>query len=745
MEMRWLFVLLIGGSLWAEDKILPGHSHQGESFNEGPRQAGVLLGGTGKVDFPVSSKWDKGQAFFNQGMGQLHGFWYYEAERSFRQLAARDPECAMAYWGMAEANWENEKRAKEFIKKAEALMLKASPREQLYIKASVNYRDGEPKELKQRAQEYLLDLENIIHTYPEDIEAKSLLALRLWQFSRKGLPITSREAVDALLQQVFAKEPNHPAHHYRIHLWDEAKAQRGLDSAAKLGQSAPSIAHMWHMPGHIYSKLQRYRDAEWHQEASARVDHRWMGQSYLMPDQIHNYAHNNEWLARNWIHLGKVQAALDMSLSLLANPRHPKWNSPKGRAQSYTYGRDRLMETLEKFEMWDEILRLSKTEWLAPGEDLLQQGKRLRVLALAQTEKKDRKALIQSEKELLKVKKQAEEKHAATGAEARKKAEGEGKKGKELDQIVKNAQRSQDSLIESLSKIQAEIRGYRAELEGDVTLAKKELEKGARPDWGKALVFLRLGDKSKALEVSKKAVKKGEVLPMAARVKILENAGTEDELRQAFKELQVLASDADLESIPLARLAPIASKLGLEKDWRLPAPVMTDIGVRPALASLGPVHWEPKSAENFTFPDESGKMRSLSDYQGKPVVVVFYLGFGCLHCAEQLNALAARRGDFEKANLPILAVSTDSPADLKKSHDNYKADGKRFPFHLVSDETLQSFREYGCYDDFEKKSLHGTFLINEKGQVLWADISAEPFMDMDFLLKEFPRLLNLHK
>ena len=70
-------------------------------------------------------------------------------------------------------------------------------------------------------------------------------------------------------------------------------------AAARLGQTAPGIAHMWHMPGHIYSKAKRYQDAIWHQQASARVDHAHMMKHFLLPDQIHNYAHNNEWLSRN--------------------------------------------------------------------------------------------------------------------------------------------------------------------------------------------------------------------------------------------------------------------------------------------------------------------------------------------------------------------------------------------------------------------------------------------------------------
>ncbi len=84
--------------------------------------------------------------------------------------------------------------------------------------------------------------------------------------------------------EVLAVQPMYPAHHYVIHLWDGKNPRRLLPSAQVCGQSAPGIAHMWHMPGHIYSRLKRYHDAVWYQEASARVDHTHMTRSLVLPD-----------------------------------------------------------------------------------------------------------------------------------------------------------------------------------------------------------------------------------------------------------------------------------------------------------------------------------------------------------------------------------------------------------------------------------------------------------------------------
>ena len=293
-----------GDDSTADQDRLAGHSYHGEAFNEGPRQAAYLMPGTGAVHFPVNSQQRNVQAYINQGVGQLHGFWYFEAERTFRQAAALDPDCAVAYWGMAMANANNRERAEKFSQQAMDHRQHASARVQRYIEALDKLLKS--KDAASGSDDYIDALEKIVYDYPDDIEAKAFIALHLWEGRDTGQKIRSHLAVDALIGEVLAVEPMHPVHHYRIHLWDYEKPERALTSAARCGQAAPSIAHMWHMPGHIYSRLKRYPDAVWQQEASARTDHAQMMRDHLLPDQIHNFAHNNEWLIRNLIFVGCI-------------------------------------------------------------------------------------------------------------------------------------------------------------------------------------------------------------------------------------------------------------------------------------------------------------------------------------------------------------------------------------------------------------------------------------------------------
>ena len=62
-----------------------------------------------------------------------------------------------------------------------------------------------------------------------------------------------------------------------------------------------------------------------------------------------------------------------------------------------------------------------------------------------------------------------------------------------------------------------------------------------------------------------------------------------------------------------------------------------------------------------------------------------------------------------------------------------------------TDRSMEVFRAWNAYDDFEKQPLHGTFIIDPAGRVLWQDIGADPFEDPDFVIEEGLRLLELHQ
>jgi peroxiredoxin len=722
-----------------------GHSVHGEVFNEGPRQAAWLMEGVGHIHFPVTIANDEAKQFFEQGVAQLHGFWYFESERSFRQTAELDPECAMAYWGMAMSNRSNKERAKGFIKEAMDRKDKASRREQLYIEAFdryINARSDNAEMKRKRAERYITDLDNLIQEFSDDIEAKAFLCEFFWSARRDGVKITSYVAIDAMIEDILEVEPLHSVHHYRIHLWDTKKPENALRSAALCGPSAPAIAHMWHMPGHIYSRLKRYHDAVYQQEASARVDHAHMMQDRVIPDQIHNFAHNNEWCIRNLISIGRVHDAVALSQNMMSMPRHPKYNH-LDKFGSFKYGRQRLLQVLKTYGMHEQLLVLSQTQWLQPlgreTEDLaLERAVGAAYASLGKTAEAGEVRARLNDKLTAKKKEQTK-----SGDDAEAKAKKDKKDEKAVAAARKSAEEKHRKIVKSLDQAVKEIDGRLAVTRGEFEEALKLLkEAGGVPVEFQVSLMTAAGKHDDAIKKIADHVRtnRNEVLPLATQVVTLWKADKKDDARKALETLRKISETIDIDIPAFAAVSPVAVEMGFDRDWRVPLETADDLAARPELDALGPFRWQPVSAPDWTLAGIDNQPVTLSQFRGKPVVLIFYLGFGCLHCAEQLQAFEPKIAEFHKAGYEVVAISTDKQKDLQRAWENLD---KPFSFPLVSDSELAIFREYRCFDDFEDQPLHGTFVIDAGGRIRWQDISYEPFMDPDYVLKEANRLLSL--
>jgi len=778
--MRFFFWLYLLGlsltfSVRAADETaatepLAGHSNHGEVFNEGPRQGAVLMGGTGAVHFQITTSKQEAQKFFNQGVGQLHGFWYFEAERTFRQVLKIDPECAMAYWGLAMANFKNKERATDFINKASEMDDKVSTREKAWIASLAKFYEKPKVDENKRRRDLVRDLEAIVYANPTDLEAKAFLLYQIYSNSKNkdGYKIPSNLVTDLLADSIIKKNPRHPCHHYRIHLWDSEKPAKAIDSAAQCGPAAPGIAHMWHMPGHIYSKLHRFADAAWQQEASARVDHAHQMRYGLIPDQIHNFAHNNEWLIRNLSFIGRYEDAIDLAKNMIELPRRPKFDS-KGKVwqhsgTSWAYGRLRLRDLLLEYEQWDTLLSLAETDYLKPGPDEIDEPEWQRLVGVASfmTGNPDRgREQLAALEAALKKKEAARDKAVA---DAEKKNRDAKKSDADIDKAKKSATDNFAKAITELSNQVNELKvcdlvfGSTEGMSDERKKAAIELiPKLKTVDRARqAEMYLVLGEVDEAIKKMAAEVggSKNQVVPRAQQTDILFGVGKNKEALDAFDELRKIAAHVDPDLPVVQRVEAHLKRVKASgesrladlnlADWRPPVGIADDIGERPSHDSLGPFRWSPQSAEDWTLTDGDGKKVSLGDYRGKPVLVIFYLGRGCVHCMEQLQAFSPMHAEYAAAGIPIVAIGTDSEAGLRETYAQTN-DGVKdpFPFPLLSDESLGVFRDYRAYDDFENMALHGTFLLDGQGRIRWQDISYTPFMNAGWLLDECQRLLAL--
>jgi len=226
----------------------------------------------GTVHFPVSCTADA-QKSFEKGVALLHSFWYEEAEKTFVEVEKQDPKCAMAYWGEAislwHQLWDQPKeatitRAEAELKKADAAKEKTE-RERDYIGAlEAFYSNSGKLDHEARARAYSEAMEKVYQKYPDDHEAAAFYALSLLASEPDGdTTFANRKKAGAILEKLFAVEPNHPGiAHYLIHTYDKPQlAELGLPAARRYAQVAPAAPHALHMPSHIFARVGDWPDS----------------------------------------------------------------------------------------------------------------------------------------------------------------------------------------------------------------------------------------------------------------------------------------------------------------------------------------------------------------------------------------------------------------------------------------------------------------------------------------------------
>jgi len=224
----------------------------------------------GTVHFPVSCT-PAAQRTFEKGVALLHSFWYEESEKAFFEVEKQDPKCAMAYWGEAMSLWhqlwnrpdaQTIERASKELEKSDGL--NRTPRESAYIQAlKAFYANSKHADHEARAHAYSVAMQKVYENYPADHEAAAFCALSLLGSEPDDDPtFTNRKQAGAILEKLFAVEPDHPGiAHYLIHTYDKPQlAQLGLPAARRYAQIAPAAPHALHMPSHIFSRLGLWQD-----------------------------------------------------------------------------------------------------------------------------------------------------------------------------------------------------------------------------------------------------------------------------------------------------------------------------------------------------------------------------------------------------------------------------------------------------------------------------------------------------
>src|SRR5262249_8812714 len=252
------FVLLACGG-WQSLAAIPEHEHP-------------VPEKLGNVQFATSCS-PKVTKSFERAVALLHSFAYSAAEKAYRDVAAKDPNCAAPHWGVAMTYfhqlWEPpvapQDIARGLAEIEQAKRLSTSDRERGFIDAlSLIYANVGSLPYQERLDRYAQAMRKLAGRYQDDAECQIFYALVLIaSASPSDASHEKQKEAAAILEPLFKKYPQHPGiAHYLIHACDNAEmAQQGVTAAKAYSQIAPSAPHALHMPSHIYTRLGMWEES----------------------------------------------------------------------------------------------------------------------------------------------------------------------------------------------------------------------------------------------------------------------------------------------------------------------------------------------------------------------------------------------------------------------------------------------------------------------------------------------------
>ncbi|HUI97861.1 MAG TPA: hypothetical protein VLX44_19040 [Xanthobacteraceae bacterium] len=226
----------------------------------------------GNVHFATSCN-EVAQRRFDRAMRYQHSFWYRQSQELFENVLQADPDCGIAYWGIALSLWNNPHNQPPAPNLAPALAAiqngqrvgAKSERERDYINALAQlYTDYDKIDYNTRLQAYLKAMAALAAKYPDDDEAQIAYAITLnVAASPADKTYANQLKGAAILEPIFKRLPQHPGvAHYLIHLYDYPPiADKGLDAARRYAAIAPAAPHAQHMPSHIFTRVGYWKES----------------------------------------------------------------------------------------------------------------------------------------------------------------------------------------------------------------------------------------------------------------------------------------------------------------------------------------------------------------------------------------------------------------------------------------------------------------------------------------------------
>jgi tetratricopeptide (TPR) repeat protein len=220
----------------------------------------------GNVHFEVSCN-DEGNSYFTDGLTMLHHMMYDQAYNIFKESIKADPNCAMAYWGVAMTQFNplwappDEQMFQdgyEAIKMARDVGA-GTQKEEYHIRALYSYYETADKQsYREGVKAWERTLEEIYNQHSEDVEAGAFYGLSMLATApADDETFSKKKRSGEMMEQLLELSPTHPGlFHYIIHAYDNpVLADKGVEFARGYEKLAPDVPHALHMPSHIFVRI----------------------------------------------------------------------------------------------------------------------------------------------------------------------------------------------------------------------------------------------------------------------------------------------------------------------------------------------------------------------------------------------------------------------------------------------------------------------------------------------------------
>jgi tetratricopeptide (TPR) repeat protein len=335
-------------------------------------QIAPILEGLGDHHHAITTKSERAQLFFDQGLRLAYGFNHLEALRAFKEAVRLDPDCAMAYWGWALVLGPNlnlpmrpevVQQAHEAIQMAMQRREKVSEPEREYIEALANRYSNDPKADRAPLDlKYANAMKALHERYPTDDDAATLYAASLMNLSPwgywygDGQPRARTAEILEVLEETLARTPRHVgALHYYIHAVEAVSPKRAEAMADRLRGLTPGAGHLVHMPSHIYIQVGRYQDAFAVNVDAVKADEGYITQCRaqgIYP--LNYYPHNLHFLVWAALMQGRSQESITLARKLASRVPADFEGNDWALYQTFL---SMPLYAMVRFGKWQEILK----------------------------------------------------------------------------------------------------------------------------------------------------------------------------------------------------------------------------------------------------------------------------------------------------------------------------------------------------------------------------------------------------